>query len=365
MRLTNLQALRGVACLLVLVFHASEWELKRCADVAVRVTEPFQHFGYAGVDLFFVLSGFVITWVTFAKLGDRSQFLDFTWRRLWRILPLYWACWVGVILAYTFILRQPFIPTARWFIGNILILPAQPMHLFIPQAWSLAYELLFYGVFALLFLVPRRAALPALAAWFVVIVACALQGIPAPVARGPIGRCAVQLINPLVLEFLIGCAAAALLRSDRGWRWGRWALIAGIAGFAATGAAQFAGWIDTKIDYLVRAATFGLSSGLVVFGATASERAFGLSSPRWLQVVGDASYSIYLVHIGVLEVVQHWWGSLPHALGLHLIYLAALIGGSLAVGFAVYFTVERPILRVLQRRPKPDARSVPPQRRAA
>src|SRR5207253_2853094 len=91
MRLTNLQALRGVACLLVLFFHVAEWELHRCESPAVRVAAPFEYFGYAGVDLFFVLSGFVITWVSFGKLGDRSQLLSFAWRRAWRIFPLYSA----------------------------------------------------------------------------------------------------------------------------------------------------------------------------------------------------------------------------------------------------------------------------------
>lgn len=352
MRLTNLQALRGVACLLVLCFHAAEWELKRCAAPAVCFAEPFEHFGYAGVDLFFVLSGFVITWVTFAKIGERSQFVDFCWRRLWRIFPIYWVVWTGVILSYIYLLGLPFIPTWRWFIGNILILPAQPIHLFIPQAWSLAYELLFYAVFAGFFLLPRRVFVPALAAWFVAIVVCASQGVPAPIQRGPIGRCAVHLINPLVLEFLLGCLAAVVLRTQRGQRWGRAALIAGVVGFAVAGVAQYFGWINTKINDLVRAGTFGLSCGLLVYGASACELGRGLRTPRWLQSVGDASYSIYLVHICVLEVVHHWWGPLPHSFVPHAIYFALLIGGSLAVGFIVHILIERPIVRFVQRKPR-------------
>src|SRR5437879_1684641 len=156
MRLTNLQALRGVACLLVLFFHVAEWELHRCESPAVRVAAPFEYFGYSGVDLFFVLSGFVITWVSFGNLGDHSQLLSFAWRRAWRIFPLYWACWIGVNVAYVNLIGIPWLPTGKWLIANILILPAQEQHLFIPQAWSLAFELLFYAAFTAFFLIPRR-----------------------------------------------------------------------------------------------------------------------------------------------------------------------------------------------------------------
>lgn len=352
MRLTQLQALRGVACLLVLFFHAAEWELKRCTDVAAALAAEFEHFGYAGVDLFFVLSGFVITWVSFPTLGRPSELAGFAFRRLWRIYPLYWVCWTGVILSYIWLLGMPFIPTTRWFVGNILILPAQPIHLFIPQAWSLAYELIFYGVFALFFLVPRSAFVPALTAWAAVIVTCALHGTPAPIARGPLGRCAVHLINPLVLEFIMGCFVAIALRNGHGLKWGRWLFAIGVLGFAATAFAQFADAINTKVNYLVRAGTFGLSSALVVFGATACEQRLGWTAPRWLQSVGDASYSIYLVHICVLEVVQKWWGAWPHSVGAHALYISLLIGGSLAVGFAAHFAFERPLMRLVQRKPR-------------
>lgn len=365
MRLTQLQALRGVACLLVLVFHAAEWELKRCTGVAVAFAAQFEHFGYAGVDLFFVLSGFVITWVSYAKLGQPSEVPGFAFRRLWRIYPLYWVCWTGVILSYIYLLGMPFIPTTRWFVGNILILPAQPIHLFIPQAWSLAYELIFYGVFALFFLVPRSAFVPALTAWAAVIVTCALHGTPAPIARGPIGRCAVHLINPLVLEFIMGCFAAIALRHGHGLAWGRWLLAIGVLGFVATAYAQFAELINTKANYLVRAGTFGVTSALVVFGATACEQRHGWSAPRWLQSVGDASYSIYLVHICVLEVVQLWWGALPHRIGAHLIYMSLLVGGSLAVGFAAHFAFERPLMRLAQRKKTVKQPEIEAIRRAA
>src|SRR5262245_48017594 len=205
MRLSNLQALRGVACLLVLGFHVAEWELHRGQSPAVHLAGAVEYFGYVGVDLFFVLSGFVITWVSYARLGQRSESLGFLLRRGWRIFPLYWVCWGLVILAYVYILGIPWLPTRRWLIGNLAILPSQPQHLFIPQAWSLAYELLFYGSFAAFFFLPRRAFLPCLGAWFAVICICGVARGAGPALSGPVGRNIERLISPLVLEFLFGC----------------------------------------------------------------------------------------------------------------------------------------------------------------
>lgn len=350
MRLTNLQALRGVACLLVLGIHTAECELKRCESPAIVVAEPFEHFGFAGVDLFFVLSGFVITWVTYEKLGRRSEFVGFAWRRLWRIYPLYLACWIGVVLVYLFVLRIQFVPTWRWAIGNMMILPAQQSHLFIPQAWSLVYELIFYGVFAVFLLVPRGLFVPTLTAWAILIVLSATSGVPAPIPRGPVGRCATHLLSPLVLEFLIGCGAALLVRSARAAAWSRFALAVGIAGFVLASVIQWLGWMDAKIEFLSRAGTFGVASGFLVFGATAAERRHGWSSPRWLQGVGDASYSIYLSHVCAMEIVCYCWRNQSHAVGPHLVYVTLLIGGSLLLGFAVHFLLERPLMRCVQRR---------------
>src|SRR4051794_8004614 len=109
MGLLNPQALRRAASLLVLVFHAAQWELHNGYTPALPLCYPFEFFGYAGVDLFFVLSGFVITWVSAKKLGDPRQVGGFLVRRAWRIFPLYWACWAGWALAYVFLLGQPWL----------------------------------------------------------------------------------------------------------------------------------------------------------------------------------------------------------------------------------------------------------------
>src|SRR3954471_22825547 len=90
-QIRSLQALRGVACLAVVALHMSGYE---------RLVAPHRHltgwtptFGWAGVDLFFVLSGFIITWTQDKMLGQPAAVGSYLVRRLWRIYPLYWACW--------------------------------------------------------------------------------------------------------------------------------------------------------------------------------------------------------------------------------------------------------------------------------
>jgi peptidoglycan/LPS O-acetylase OafA/YrhL len=90
MRLNNLQALRGVACLLVFFFHVAIGEAG--AGHGLNPLVPFQYAGFAGVDLFFVLSGFVITRVNVRGLGDPARVAGYVTRRLWRIYPVYCAC---------------------------------------------------------------------------------------------------------------------------------------------------------------------------------------------------------------------------------------------------------------------------------
>ena len=65
---------------------------------------------------------------------------------------------------------------------------------------------------------------------------------------------------------------------------------------------------------------------------------------RWLQSVGDASYSIYLSHVAVMEVIQHALRHMSHDLAPHLLYLVLLMGGTLMAGFALHLQVERRLM---------------------
>jgi exopolysaccharide production protein ExoZ len=125
---------------------------------------------------------------------------------------------------------------------------------------------------------------------------------------------------------------------------------------------EWSGWLHTRDHTLERVLTFGLSCTLIVFGAGACERTGHWHWPRWLQCVGDSSYSIYLSHVAVMEVIEHSLRHMSHDLAPHLLYLVLLAGGTLSAGFVLHFQVER---RLMAWSPGKNVDSAVPLRRAA
>jgi len=125
--------------------------------------------------------------------------------------------------------------------GNLAIVPSRPAYLFVPQAWSLAYELLFYAAFAAFFVLPRRAFRPALAAWLGASSRAHWPECRRPATRDVLGEGFARLLGPLVAEFLLGCFAAEALRTGFAAGWGRACLAAGVAWFAAGAVAECLG----------------------------------------------------------------------------------------------------------------------------
>jgi exopolysaccharide production protein ExoZ len=346
-RLHNLQALRGVACLLVLFCHLAGWERLISIYTPHRLLSPMHYCGFAGVDLFFVLSGFVITWVSVDGLGDRTRLAGYLGRRLWRIYPTYWACWGLAATAGFILVSRPWPTDGSVLTRVLLLLPSDELNPVIPQAWTLCYEVAFYLAFAVFFVLPRRAFLPLLALWAVAVVTALIVSMTGPTWTPPL------LLRFHVMEFLLGCFAAAAVRRGR-VAWGRSALAVGIVGFAAGGVATYTGL--TYAHPANRALIFCGPSALIVYGAAAVEAARGWVLPRWLRAVGDASYSIYLTHLVALEwtsipvrwLTQNWRG--------HLHVLIGMTVCSIAVGFLVHYSVERPLIMLgRRRRPGRDA----------
>jgi exopolysaccharide production protein ExoZ len=346
MRLNNLQALRGVACLVVFVYHVSCWEIRDA--VAHPLLGPMQHFGFAGVDLFFVLSGFVITWVNAGGVGDRRRLPSYIGRRLWRIYPVYWFCWIAAVPLYLALLgplaRQAL--TAKRVMQCLLLLPTYAPNFFTPQAWTLTYEVGFYLAFAIFFLPPRRAFLPLLGMWTTTVAGLIFLPAAAGMRSGLMTR---LVLGPLVLEFLFGCLVAVAIR--RGWIGrGRPILATGVIGFVAGGVIGcLSPSTAHRLDF--RVAFFGAPSALIVYGAVAVEQARGWVLPRWLQIVGDASYPIYLIHLVAFDVAARLSAGLNPGLATHLLRIGVLAVVGLSAGFAVHFGVERPLMALARRRP--------------
>lgn len=317
----SIQHLRGLAALSVAVFHACQWSQL-----------PFS-IGAAGVDVFFVISGFVMWTVT---AGREARPRDFVKRRLIRVAPLYWLVTL-VLVAGALIVPQRFPevqPTVRHVLLSLLFVqhysPAGLPFPVLPPGWTLNYEAVFYLVFAAGLWLPERRRLAALT---VALTALALAGFVWPPAY-------VMLLNPMFLQFLAGVWLARMaqkgLLPDRSFGW----LLIG------AGVALFTIIELSRIDPdLWRPMVWGVPALMLAAGAVTVEADGGWPPIAGLRTLGDASYSLYLTHtlsIGALAMTMGAWNP-P-------LFIPTALLVAVATGLATYVWIEKPMLGAIRRR---------------
>jgi exopolysaccharide production protein ExoZ len=326
--LYSIQYLRGFAALAVVIFHAAE--------------RSGLHFaiGAAGVDIFFVVSGFIMMTISDARPTSPSRFLR---DRLLRIAPAYWVATMVMLAGASVGLFPNLKLDVKHVIASLLFLPVPSpssgeLWPLLVQGWTLNYEIFFYAVFALTLLLPRRSRLSALAVVFGSLVALGL-------AIQPAAPLATFYTSPLILEFLAGAALAKLWAVDRlpSPAAGIGLVAASIAGFAATHGygLEFDAW------------TCGPLALILVLGSLSIERGGYLPEVRSITYLGDSSYSIYLWHTFAISVVVKAGAML--ALPPILTVLIGIMLG-IVVGIAGYEMLEKPVQALLRkRRPAPAA----------
>jgi len=340
--LNSIQVLRAVAAIGVLTLHAANEKVAFLGGEGA----PFKNLlvGAAGVDLFFVISGFVMVYSSEFLFGRAEGPTRFFLRRLARIVPLYWAVTIAIILyiyaAHGAQLWAIYSPGSL--VASFLFWPyprldglAFPVHLL---GWTLNYEMFFYAVFALAIRLPRRAAVATVCVVFAALVALGRHTVlPLPV---------LFWSNPIIFEFCYGMLIALTYRE--GFRLpvaGTWALgIAAIAAFAAMHYPPQA-WSDW------RALFWGLpAAALVASCALASKTWHRGAAGRFFGLLGDASYSLYLVHPLTFPLVRWTIGRLFVGTDAGWLYAAIAWAVAIAASIACYLIFERPITRALQGR---------------
>jgi len=340
-KIQNVQALRGVAVLLVLVRHL--YVMERNYGGGEMWLPAILKVGDAGVDLFFVISGFVMVWISRGRFQRSGEFWAFLYRRATRIFPLYWL--FSLLVLAVFLVSPAWVPAMQkgqvHLLASFLLLPQLVLPLLGP-GWTLDHEAYFYFVFALALLLPERRLSLFLLLWgLAVAVGSNLYFRQAAL----LDNAAIKMItNPLTIEFVGGALVALAIR--RGWRHGDWLCL--IGGGLLLPLSHF--FFDPLDVEGLRFFCFGLPAVLIVYGAVSLESRARVQFPRWLQSVGDASFSIYLSHILVIEFVGRIWRGLgmPGLWG-HVAALWVMTVAALGFGFAVYWWVEQPLLRVCHR----------------
>ncbi len=319
-KLASIQVLRAAAALSVALFHAAQWSR---LDFAV---------GAAGVDVFFVISGFVLWTACEARPQSPAAFLL---ARARRILPLYWIATLAV--AAIAIVAPMALPIVlfdfRHLVLSLLLLPHSdpaggPFPL-LPTGWTLTYEALFYLVMALALAAPKDRRLQIVSG---LLLAASLIGFA-------YHGWYTLLANPLLLEFLAGVGLARLWAKGRFERlpqaFGPGLIVAGVLILTVC---QVSGLRD---DFL-RPFVWGPPAALIVAGALKLEADGWIGSGRLARALaaeGGGSYSLYLVQAPAIAVFAWLTPAWPAALRAPLSLILAV-----GLGWLCYRLVERPLL---------------------
>ena len=218
-KVENIQAVRGFAVLLVMCFHLRTIETKYLSGETVLPDYLFG--GIAGVDLFFVVSGFIMASITKSGFGQPAGIVSFIYNRGTRIYPLYWIYSLPVL--GLFLVRPDLVNPSQGSQANILasfLLVPQSLLPLLMVGWTLILEVYFYAVIAFFLLAPERLFVGLLGVWVVLVVGGRLL-IEDPSA---FLRCVTHLMT---LEFIAGCLVALFFDRLAG-RLGRLALAAGL-----------------------------------------------------------------------------------------------------------------------------------------
>ena len=323
-RIDALQALRALAAILVMLFHLGGFLPQFLGEEFAG--NAFAH-GEAGVDIFFVISGFIIYYSVKARSEmGRRRFLE---ARFLRLYPIYWLVMIALIAAEATGVSSgnPGRMDPATIFRSMLLL-ASPEYILV-VAWSLVIEVMFYLVFAMSFFRSERAFFAAMGLWSSLAVVARLTGY----SQGPFWLTDYVLYSG-VSEFLMGALIARYAASAKA-SWGRAGLVLGALGLGLSMSQLGPGLA------VGREVAYGIPSALLVFGAVVAAPRV----PRWLTEIGEASYVLYLVHLTTLSVVLRV---------LRRVDLAGVIGVELTAWFAASATVvvaytihrwlERPLL---------------------
>ena len=277
----TVQVLRGVAATFVALFHilpgirseGFEWQLG---------TVLFSR-GDIGVDIFFVISGFIIYYTSFSRTPPTVG--AFAVNRFWRLMPPYWIVTLGMVamgLAMSVVFADDrFLYSWEKLAGSFLLLPMPPESYILIVAWTLSLEIIFYAIFAVFALgLGPRAFFTAMIVWYVL-------GLCSLVYSGDMSGWGIPALNPIILEFVMGAWIGKRML-DGGTSHHTAAFCLGVLGLLVTMIAnpELHPWL--RKEFVV-----GVPAALLVYGAVGMHWRW----PRVFMLWGQSSYILYLIHL--------------------------------------------------------------------
>ena len=345
-QIDGLQVLRAIAVILVVWCHAGQL----LGDTGTPSLPALNVFG---IDIFFVISGFILSLVVLRerRRPGLAPTADFMKRRLIRIYPIYW--FVALLMLARLALSNNLFQSN--YLPAFLLMPS--LHypgdrLIMGYSWTMMFEMFFYLLLGLLLLKTVKWAVPSLIALLTLSVTIgAFVSILHPIW--------IVAGNPILLEFVFG-ALLSLLYASIGQR-----RTAGIAltciGVVASILLQMLNppaiasgfqmiWVDQGV--FLRVATWGVLALVIVAGVVFWSPSMKSTLGKWAVLLGNASYSTYLVSALGLEFSARLFVKLSHpavrSLANRIAFETFMLTAVMALGFVCYILVEKPLLRALQ-----------------
>ena len=353
--LINIQFLRMVAAMLVVFYHTSSQVSSTGAEQGVffAISEAA---GFAGVDIFFVISGFIMAHTSFAYSGLEGGW-GFLRRRAARIYSGYWPFFLLALPLFWWI--NPGLMQDLDLFKNIILWPVFP--LLIAVAWTLIFEMFFYLLFTLVISLARDKRQLLLYFLFVLMLAWTIysefvRNAYAPGQLEYMSKAEYYMLSPYLLEFLGGALLVYWVRRPApGLAAGLVTLAAGLLLFVFGGWINnhfFGGSIEQGYTVFYRVLVFGIPALLILAGVVRLDQA-GLRAPlKFSLLTGGASYAIYLSHTLILLTTQKLgFNEFAAALGgwkMQALYFALMLA-ILAYSVVHYRWIERPLHRLFKR----------------
>lgn len=331
--LNSIQYLRGIAALLVVLVHVPV-QLER-----MGYQNNWPDWFNMGVDIFFVISGFIMWTTTQGTAITPTQFLQ---RRFARIVPLYWLLTTITVIMMT--VAPSLLQSGQFDLAHIvksyLFIGAEhpvthKMQPVLVPGWTLNLEMFFYVIFALALYLPARFRAGATVVSLTAIVACSAF-FPNPNSFGGF------YTSDIILEFVYGIVLGVAFT--------HWKRVPAVRSTVLVGLICAVVGVILVASDLPRAISYGVPALMLVGGALVAESSGWVGYNRPLHAIGDASYSLYLTHGMLLSAAGQAWrksgaANLPFSGALFTIVSVVFVT---VAAIAVYRWLERPMQLMLR-----------------
>lgn len=333
----SLQGTRAVAAMLVVLFHlGSTLALSKYFGIDALAV-PFK-FGSAGVEFFFVLSGFIILSVHAKDIDRPDRLAAYIRKRISRIFPIYWIIFLSIFVVAMLLsgFRDNVPKDVSHVLASLLLIPQEAGAPVVSVAWTLQYEMCFYLFFAVL--IASR--------WVALALGCFYLYLYSTYSGSPsVGFPLSFIFRDYVFLFMMGALVSfvnsknkSLLRAPVAVAGFGVALFALVAIDVVAGANLLNAW---------RTILYGIASAVIILGLVQAEnRGKVLLDQNWLQLMGQSSYSLYLIHFTVIGVFSR----LAMSIGLNgfgwfgaMATYGAILCACIAISLAFHIWVEKPI----------------------